>query len=173
MSTQNNSYSSKQGNILGITKIQTSDGTAKAVMSTRRVTLTTAPIVNETKSGNGWFLSAKFNIYGEHSIRRLKFGLNDAASIQEDEKYGVGVRMSVYIKSKAQMEYLQSQLVKGAKIDGLHGMLSVDPKHGVQYNVQASDIGFVHKPGSVEDADDIPSDEVAGVVVADEGEFVV
>lgn len=173
MSTQNNSYSSKQGNILGITKIQTADGTAKAVMSTRRVTLTTAPIVNETKSGNGWFLSAKFNIYGEHSIRRLKFGLNDAASVQEDEKYGVGVRMSVYIKSKAQMEYLQSQLVKGAKIDGLHGMLSVDPKHGVQYNVQASDIGFVHKPGSVEDTDDdIPSDEVAGVVVADD-EFVV
>ena len=80
--------------------------------------------------------------------------------------------MSVYIKSKAQIEYLQSQLVKGAKIDGLHGMLSVDPKHGVQYNVQASDIGFVHKPGSVEDAeDDIPSDEVAGVVVDDE--FVV
>lgn len=172
MSTaQNNNYSAKQGNILGITKIQTADGTAKAVMSTRRVTLTTAPIVNETKSGNGWFLSAKFNIYGEQSIRRLKFGLNDAASIQEDEKYGVGVRMSVYIKSKAQMEYLQSQLVKGAKIDGLHGMLSVDPKHGVQYNVQASDIGFVHKPGSVEDTDDIPSDEVAGVVVEDE--FVV
>lgn len=171
MSTQN-TYAAKQGNILGITKIQTADGTAKAVMSTRRVTLTTAPIVNETKSGNGWFLSAKFNIYGEQSIRRLKFGLNDAASIQEDEKYGVGVRMSVYIKSKAQMEYLQSQLVKGAKIDGLHGMLSVDPKYGVQYNVQASDIGFVHKPGSVEDdAEDIPSDEVAGVVVDDE--FVV
>lgn len=86
MSAQN-TYAAKQGNILGITKIQTADGTAKATpMSTRRVTLTTAPILHETKSGNGWFLSAKFNIYGEQSIRRLKFGLNDAASIQEDER---------------------------------------------------------------------------------------
>jgi hypothetical protein len=171
MTQTQNTYASKQGNVLGITKIQTADGTAKAVMSTRRVTLTTAPIVNETKSGNGWFLSARFNIYGEHSIRRLKFGLNDAAAIVEDQ-YGVGVRMSVYIKSKAQMEYLQSQLVKGSKIDGLHGMLSVDPKHGVQYNVQASDIGFINKPGSADAEDDIPSDEVAGDVVADD-EFVV
>ena len=101
----------------------------------------------------------------------LGVGLNDAAAIVEDQ-YGVGVRMSVYIKSKAQMEYLQSQLVKGAKIDGLHGMLSVDPKHGVQYNVQASDIGFINKPGSADAEDDIPSDEVAGVVVADD-EFVI
>lgn len=169
--TQNNNYSAKAGNLLGITKIQTADGTAKAVMSTKRVKIGTQPHVNETKSGNGWFISARFNIYGEFSIRQLKFGLNDAAAIQEDQ-YGVSVRVSIYVKSKAQLEYLQSKLVKGATVDGFHGILSVDPKHGVQYNVQPSAIGFINAPSEGQDADDdIPSDEVAGVVADDE--FVV
>lgn len=173
MSTQNtnNSYSAKAGNLLGITKIQTADGTAKAVMSTKRVKIGTVPHINEAKSGNGWFINALFNIYGEFSIRQLKFGLNDAAAIQENE-YGVSVRVSIYVKSKSQLEYLQSKLVKDSTVDGLHGILSVDPKHGVQYNVQPSAIGFINPPAAKGESEDIPSDEVAGVVVADD-EFVV
>lgn len=142
--TQTAGFENKQGNLLGVTKIQTADGSAKAVVSTRRITVNTNPVIRETNSGNGWFLSFMTNVYGDFSIKALKYGLNNP--IMQESEYGISVKVSIFIRSKAQKEYFEKTIVKGAKIDGLHGTISMDPKFGVQYSVQSNEIGFIHKP---------------------------
>lgn len=158
----------KTGNVLGVTRLQTADGSAKAVMSTRRVKINTNPKVRESKSKKGYFLSFLFGVYGD-SIKKVKFGLNNPTALVEDPKFGVSIGTTVFARSEAQKDYLVSVLKKGAYVDGLHGTIHMDPTYGVQYFVDASEIGYIHsdndnKTDKSEDvSDDVPPVETDAV----------
>ena len=148
----------KTGNVLGVTRLQTADGSAKAVMSTRRIKINTNPKVRESKSKKGYFLSFLFGVYGESSIKKVKFGLNNPTALVEDPKFGVSIGTTVFARSEAQKDYLVSVLKKGAYVDGLHGTIHMDPTYGVQYFVDASELGYIHSDNDDETdkSEDVP-----------------
>lgn len=164
----------ERGNLLGITKFPTTDGSAKAIGSTRRIKVNTEVKVTETRSGNGSFISFRTNIYGDSSIRDLKYSLNGAL-LKEDNRYGVGVRVSIYARTEGQKQYLLNNLAKGATIDGLHGTFTIDPTYGVQFSVNSTEVGFIHRSentgAEIEDVDSVPFAEE--MPAEDAGEFQI
>lgn len=173
MTETNKQRENKTGNILGATKIQTADGSAKATLATRRIQVNTEPRVNQSNSGGTTFVSFLTNIWGTFSINRLQYVLNNPSAMTVDPKYGVTAKVSITCETKGQADYYVKALKKGAKIDGVYGTVTFDPQYGVQIRVRAGDTGFIQRPeGDTAPStvsEDVPFDAPTG---DDDGEFM-
>lgn len=143
----------KYNNVVGITRLQKTDGSPASIITATNVMVLHEPNLNTTNNGRV-IMSFNANLsLNDFTKGRLSHAMN--GMIINETQYGTTVRVVIFMNPGGRFDQLSNQLIKGAKISILQGELrpksyTNDKGELVNYLelvVDPFNVGFVNKPG--------------------------